>query len=125
MGEATFKVLLVEDHDLNRELLLEMVRLSGCEAVGAGDGEEALALLETNPFDLILMDLHMPGMNGAQLTREWRKREADQGRTPVRIIGISADVRLQEQKRCASAGMNAFLGKPFSINALKKMLGSS
>jgi CheY-like chemotaxis protein len=123
MEQTTLKkALLVEDHDLNRELLLEMLRLSGCEAVGTGDANEALVLLEAQQFDVILMDLHMPGKDGAQLTREWRKSEAKQGRTPVRIVGISADVRLEERKRCALAGMNDFLGKPFSLKDLKAML---
>ena len=124
MGESTLKVLLVEDHDLNRELLLEMLRIAGCDALGVGGGVEALALLQANQFELVLVDLHMPGMDGAHLTREWRKIEAEHGRIPVRIIGISADARIQEQKRCASAGMDAFLGKPFSIKALKEMLTS-
>ena len=123
MEQTTLKkALLVEDHDLNRELLLEMLRLSGCEAVGTRDAKEALVLLEAQQFDVILMDLHMPGKDGAQLTREWRKSEAKQGRTPVRIVGISADVRLEERKRCALAGMNDFLGKPFSLKDLKAML---
>jgi CheY-like chemotaxis protein/anti-sigma regulatory factor (Ser/Thr protein kinase) len=119
---AYLKALLVEDHELNRELLTEMLRLSGCEAIGTGSADEALDLLEAQQFDVVLMDLHMPGKDGADLTREWRKIESDLGRQSVRIIGISADVRLEERQRCSVAGMDDFLGKPFSLAALKEML---
>jgi CheY-like chemotaxis protein len=67
----------------------------------------------------------MPGMDGAKLTREWRKIEVALGRQPVRIVGISADVRVQERQRCISAGMNGFLGKPFSLADLRKVLAET
>lgn len=119
------RALLVEDHDLNRELLLEMLALSGFESLGASSAEKALVLLGENLFDVVLTDLHMPGMDGAKLTREWRKIEAALGRQPVRIVGISADVRVQERQRCISAGMNGFLGKPFSLADLRKVLAET
>jgi CheY-like chemotaxis protein len=119
------RALLVEDHDLNRELLLEMLALSGFESLGASSAEKALVLLGENLFDVVLTDLHMPGMDGAKLTREWRKIEVALGRQPVRIVGISADVRVQERQRCISAGMNGFLGKPFSLADLRKVLAET
>ena len=119
------KVLLVEDHDLNRELLLEMLTLSGFESLGANSAVKALVLLNEHLFDVVLMDLHMPGMDGAQLTREWRKIEIGLGRSPVRIVGISADTRVEERQRCIVAGMNGFLGKPFSLAELKQALAES
>lgn len=119
------KVLLVEDHDLNRELLLEMLTLSGFESLGANCAAKALVLLNEHTFDVVLMDLHLPGMDGAKLTREWRKIEIGLGRSPVRIVGISADTRVGERQRCIVAGMNGFLGKPFSLAELKQALSES
>jgi signal transduction histidine kinase/ActR/RegA family two-component response regulator len=115
------RVLIVEDNDVNRELIAEMLQGSGCSTAVAENGVAALMLLEREVFDLVLMDIHMPGMDGLAATRHIRDREGDDGfRMP--IVALTASVMPEDREACAAAGMDDFLGKPFTYADLASVL---
>jgi two-component system sensor histidine kinase/response regulator len=101
------RVLLVDDNEVNREVLGEMLRRLGHTVTLACDGEEALALLATRTFDCIFTDVQLPQISGLELTR--RFREAG-GRTPM--IALTAHTAREDRERCLAAGMNLVLTKP-------------
>jgi len=115
------RVLLAEDHEVNRLVACEMIRRLGCHVEIAGDGFEALAALEQSQYDVVLMDVQMPGMDGLAATRELRRREAHQRRrTPV--IAMTANAMIGDQERCLDAGMDAYLAKPVRPRLLREAL---
>jgi len=115
------RILLVEDIELNRALTLAMLAEFGCEADVASDGKEALKFFEARPYDLILMDLRMPIMDGLDATREIRRRERSNGTTPVQICALTANLMPQDREACFAAGMNDILAKPLR----REMLGAA
>jgi CheY-like chemotaxis protein len=117
------RILLVEDNPVNREVCLAMLDLLGCHADSAIDGTEAVEAVCRTPFDLILMDCQMPGMNGFDATaaiRRWEATMPDRRRTP--IIALTANAMEGDRDRCLAAGMDDYLTKPFSANQLGDIL---
>jgi CheY-like chemotaxis protein len=110
------RVLIADDHEINRRafsLILETV----CAGVAlAEDGRQALDILAHEPFDLVLMDLNMPRLNGLQATRALRALPGPNQAVPV--IALSASVSPSEQQACLAAGMNAFVMKPIEAQDL-------
>jgi CheY-like chemotaxis protein len=114
------RVLLVDDHPMNRELGATVLGLLGCDVVLAEHGEEAVAAVQTQVCDLILMDVHMPRMDGLEATRAIRALGGQHASVP--IIAMSADVMPEMEAACLKAGMNAAVGKPIQIQALHDVL---
>jgi len=113
------KVLVVEDNTTNCQLVVEMLQLSGCTVSAVGNGIEALAQIEAHDFDLVLMDWHMPEMDGLTATRAIRAREAaiaSHRRLP--IVTLTASVMPGDRQACERAGMDDFLAKPFTYDEL-------
>jgi signal transduction histidine kinase/ActR/RegA family two-component response regulator len=104
------QVLLVDDHPMNRELGHALLTLAGCEVSTADDGVQALEAARLGGFDLILMDVHMPGMDGLTAARAIRALPAPHGAVP--IIALSADVLPEQIARCRAAGMDGHVAKP-------------
>ncbi|HWA62385.1 MAG TPA: PAS domain S-box protein [Caulobacteraceae bacterium] len=115
-GPAPLTFLVVDDVALNRELLLAMLAPTGARIAEAADGAEAVAACVKTRFDLILMDLQMPGMDGYAATRAIRANSDLNRATPV--VAISANVLPQHVAACQEAGMNDYLAKPIDQNAL-------
>jgi signal transduction histidine kinase len=115
------RILLVEDIELNRALTVAMLAEFGCEADIAKDGQEALKCFEAGSYDLILMDLRMPLMDGLAATREIRRRERATAAPPVQICALTANLMPQDQEACLAAGMNDILAKPLR----REMLGAA
>jgi PAS domain S-box-containing protein len=115
-------ILLVEDNPVNQEVALVMLETLGCRVNVAADGQEALNAARHTEFDLILMDCHMPAMDGFAATREIRRLERECSRSPVPIIALSADVRTGIVERCRTAGMDGYIGKPFVMAQLRAVL---
>ncbi|MBO9709285.1 MAG: response regulator [Caulobacter sp.] len=109
---ASARILVVDDLDVNRELVRAMLQAVGHEVVDARSGVEALRLASDQAFDLILMDLQMPGIDGFASARAIRELTADNRDTP--IIALSADVLPEHIDATAHAGMNGHIGKPIS-----------
>lgn len=108
---TTTRILLVEDNVINQKLALALLRKRGHEVVLAIDGRAALAALDEQRFDLVLMDVLMPEMDGLEATAAIRARERQAGgRVPV--IAMTANSLEQDVRRCLTAGMDAFLTKP-------------
>ncbi len=114
-------ILLVEDNEVNRMVVRGMLASAGHVLREAGDGVQALAILNAQRFDCILMDVQMPVMGGIETTREIRAREAAGGkRTP--IIALTASNMRGDRERFLAAGMDDFLAKPFERTALLALL---
>jgi CheY-like chemotaxis protein len=106
------RVLVVEDNVINQQLVLVMLARAGYVAEVAMDGREALALLRTRRFDLVLMDLQMPVMDGLQATRELRQPGSGVLDPAVPVVALTANAFAEDRARSFAAGMNDFLTKP-------------
>ncbi len=110
-AERRLRVLLVDDNQFNQKVGLAKLEMMGHDAVVAGSGEEALALLAEQSFDLVLMDVQMPGMDGFETTEAIRARDQESGRhTP--IIAMTAHAGTGERERCLERGMDGYVSKP-------------
>jgi two-component system, sensor histidine kinase and response regulator len=120
------KILLVEDNLVNQAVAIGMLnRLQGYEVIIAQNGIEALAALEANngrAFDVVLMDCHMPELDGFETTIEIRKREQVLNRKRIPIIALTANAMEQDREECLNAGMDDHLAKPLSRQQLKDKL---
>lgn len=111
------RILVADDNAVNRKLVAKMLAKMGYESAMASNGLEALNAVETSQFDVILMDLQMPEMDGLEATRQIRQRGLE-----IPIIAITADAMPDDQIRCAAAGMNDYLSKPVRAAALEASL---
>ncbi|MBS0333803.1 MAG: response regulator [Proteobacteria bacterium] len=111
------RVLLVEDNPINALLARALLTREGCAIDHASGGEEAIAAVKVGAYDLILMDMRMPGMSGVEVTRALRKLGVE---TP--IVALTANAFEDDRHACMAAGMNDFLVKPTSPDALRATL---
>lgn len=114
--EGAARVLIVDDHPTNREVARLMLAPLGCEIFEAVDGVEAVEMASTTPFDLILMDVRMPRMDGLAATRAIRALGGDLVRTP--ILAVTADAMPEDAARCLEAGMDGHVAKPLTHASL-------
>ncbi len=120
-GVSRARILVVEDNEVNQKLTVRQLRLFGYENVTvAGDGLEALEVLAHEAFDLILMDVHMPNLDGLQTTRRIRRHDAGERRIP--IIAMTANALADDVEECLAAGMDDHIGKPVSIAVLREKI---
>jgi signal transduction histidine kinase/ActR/RegA family two-component response regulator len=110
--ERAPRVLVVDDHPVNREVARIMLQAIGCDVVEVCDGVEAVEAAGAEVFDLILMDVRMPRMDGLEATRRIRKLPGDAG--AVAIVAMTADAMPEDVVRCLASGMNAHMAKPVS-----------
>jgi len=116
------KVLVAEDNPVNQEVAKRFLQRLGCEVEIANNGAEAVRAVTVSQFDLILMDCHMPELDGFSATRRIRTLEADSHRERAPVIALTADVQKGIQDECRSAGMDDYLSKPFTMDQLRQML---
>lgn len=114
------RVLVAEDNPVNQTLALTVLSKFGIQAHLAGNGEEALEAVRNDTFDVVLMDIQMPIMDGLEATRAIRSLSAD--RQQPWIIAVTANAFEQDRKRCHDAGMDDFVSKPFRQDALRDAL---
>ncbi len=105
------RILVAEDNEFNQELVASLLKKRGHVPVLAGDGKAALAAWEREPFDLILMDVQMPEMDGFAATKAIRAKESA-ANTHVPIVALTAHAMKGDRERCLAAGMDAYVSKP-------------
>jgi PAS domain S-box-containing protein len=111
------RVLLAEDNAVNQTLAVRLLEKRGYSVIVAGNGEEAVNAFENNQFDVVLMDIQMPGMNGFEATAAIRAKEKLTG-GHVPIIAMTAHALKGDQERCLSAGMDGYISKPIRTSEL-------
>lgn len=113
------QVLIAEDNRVNQMVAVKMLKELGCSPDVVSNGAEALEKLAETPYDLVLMDCHMPVMDGYEATQEIRRHHREP--RPV-IVALTASARQDDRDRCHAAGMDDYLSKPMTLNDLRRIL---
>ena len=126
-ANTRLRILIAEDNPVNQELTVSMVEKSGHDCTLVHDGQQAVDAVLTadsdgRPFDLVLMDMQMPHMDGLSATQAIRKAGLDAASLP--IIAVTANAYADDIKRCIDAGMQAHLAKPLRLNALRAAIST-
>ncbi|MGM0565673.1 MAG: response regulator [Bacteroidota bacterium] len=116
-----FKILMAEDNRINQRVALSILAKLGQKADLAPDGTEAVRLYKKSNYDIVLMDLNMPEMDGIEATQEIRNYEEEQGLKPALIVALTAAVMKEDREKCLRAGMNDFIAKPFNIKQITRI----
>ena len=119
---AGARILLAEDNPVNQRVTSQMLSRLGCVVSTANNGQEAVSARQNQEFDLILMDCHMPVLDGLDASRAIRAWEQENNRVAVPVVALSADVMSDRKTECEEAGMNGYLSKPIRLNELKREL---
>jgi CheY-like chemotaxis protein len=119
-NKPKIRALVVEDHDINQELMKEMLERLECKVDIAPNGAVALSNLSAKDYDIIFMDLHMPEMDGFEATKAIRKKE--QGSLTIPIIALTASDLPGYKQKCFDVGIDACLSKPFEIQDIEQVL---
>ena len=122
-GALQGRVLVAEDHPVNRVVIQALLQRLGMQAEFVDNGHAAFEAVRQGPrFDVILMDIQMPVMDGQQATRCIRQWESDTGAAPTTIIALTAGAFAEDRQRCLEAGMDDFLTKPIDLPNLNRAL---
>ena len=116
------RILVAEDNEINQRVMLSLLRGMGFDVDIAADGPEVLEAVRARRYDIILMDVRMPGLDGLEVTRIIRREE--QGSERIRIIALTGDVTIELQNACREVGMDEFLSKPINRDALTSVLNA-
>jgi CheY-like chemotaxis protein len=119
---GSLSILLAEDNAVNRQLALLLLQKQGHHVTCARDGAEALALFDQDRFDLVLMDVEMPNLNGLEASAAIREREKTCG-GHIPIVGMTARVMKGDEELCLASGMDAYLSKPIRPKDLADLIG--
>jgi signal transduction histidine kinase/ligand-binding sensor domain-containing protein/DNA-binding response OmpR family regulator/HPt (histidine-containing phosphotransfer) domain-containing protein len=117
VARHSLRILLAEDNEVNQELAIKILQKHGHAVTVVSDGRAALAALDKDPFDLVLMDIQMPIMDGFAATAAIRERETQHGRH-LPIVALTAHAMMGDRDRCIAAGMDAYLTKPLRADEL-------
>jgi len=115
------QVLFVEDDPMNRRVVKDMLHVVGANMAEAPDAETGLKMIEEGAFNIILMDLRMPGMDGLTAIRHLRKRT--DGKETLPVIVVTADTAVDLRERCISSGADDVIMKPVAMGALLESMG--
>ena len=117
-------ILLVEDNAVNLRLITAMLQALGYQPATATDGGAGLKALATQRFDLVLMDVQMPVLDGFAATRALRAGEAGELNRQTRVVALTANASNEDRDACLASGMNAFLTKPIERPRLLEVLSA-
>lgn len=113
------KILLIEDNLLNQKVVMFNLKKLNYDISAIVNGREALEELKKNRYDLILMDIMLPEMNGLEITKQYRIFEKEKGfENEIPIIALTANTYDNDRDKCIAAGMNEYLPKPFTAQQL-------
>ena len=119
------RILVAEDNAINQRVIDSMLRRQGWTAILAGNGRLACEAWEREAFDLILMDIQMPEMDGLEATRWIRQRERDRkSPDPIPVVALTAHASQAQHDQCLAAGMDGVVTKPVSLSALVNCIGA-
>lgn len=118
---AAMSVLFIEDDRMNRRVVRDMLNVAGAQMVEAESAEIGLGLIDTHDFDVLLVDLRMPGMDGITAIRHIRARTDAKARLP--IIVVTADTAADLRERCLRAGADDIIFKPVAMDSLFEAIG--
>lgn len=117
------RILLAEDNHVNQKVALTMLELMGCRVDVVENGREAVSKVSEERYDMVLMDCHMPAMDGFEATEEIRRRERVKGgNVHIPIIALTANVEKGVEEECKISGMDGYLSKPFLLDQLRSIL---
>ena len=119
------RVLVADDNEINRQIVAALLEPFGLDLTLVADGREAVEAIERTPFDLVLMDIQMPGMNGVEATRRIREREAAQGLAHTPILALSANVMTHQIKEYLGAGVDGVVAKPIQAQRLAEAMAQA
>lgn len=111
------QILLAEDNLVNQRLAIRLLEKQGHKVVAANNGREAVEAYSARPFDLVLMDIQMPEMDGLEATARIRERELATG-TRIPIVAVTANVMQGDRERCFAVGMDGYVPKPIRTDEL-------
>ena len=114
-------VLFIEDDPMNRRVVKDMLDVAGAHLTEADSAERGLALVDEKAFDIVLVDLRMPGMDGFEAIRRIRARDDAKARLP--IIVVTADTAVDLRERCLEVGADEVLFKPVAMDSLFDAIG--
>jgi CheY-like chemotaxis protein len=115
------RVLLVEDYFINQEVTKDLLELMHCTVDVAEDGNQAIELASQNDYDLIVMDLQIPGIDGYEVTRRLRQNP-NPSIKQSKIIALTASALDGDRERCLEAGMDDYISKPMEADVLEDIL---
>ena len=116
-GQPGLRILLAEDNLVNQKLVVLLLEKAGHSISVASDGLEVLNVLESQPFDVIIMDVQMPNMDGLKATELIRARENTTG-SHIPIVAITAHAMQEDREHCLAAGMDGYVTKPIMVEEL-------
>jgi len=116
------RILLAEDNITNQQVALGILRNLGLSADAVADGREAVEAIRLLPYDLVLMDVQMPEMDGLEATRRVREMESEKNRSAIPIIAMTAHAMQGDKEMCLKAGMNGYIAKPILSRELAEIL---
>jgi PAS domain S-box-containing protein len=120
-GDAEgLRVLVAEDNSVNQVVSLRMLRRLGCDAELARDGEAAIRAVLEERYDIVLMDVHMPGVDGLEATRRIRRMGGAYAELP--IVALTASATIEDRRACMESGMSDYLSKPLEFDVLRRAL---
>ncbi|MFA5206594.1 MAG: ATP-binding protein [Lentisphaeria bacterium] len=120
--QRPLRILVAEDNPINQKLVLKLLAKTGLAATVVGDGRQCLEALRRDPYDVILMDVHMPHLDGLEAAREIRAGAAGPAARQVFIVALTADAMKGDREKCVAAGMNDYLSKPLVAKELERVL---
>ncbi len=120
--ERFYRILVVDDDEDSSKLAVEFLRRQGHAPTAAYSGREALQCLATADYDLVLMDIKMPGIGGFEATRRIRDANSQVRNHAIPIVALTAFAMRDDEQKCLKAGMNGYLSKPITLAALQDVI---
>ena len=122
MHPDDLSILVVDDNPVNARLLQSVLKRLGRSADLAFSGQDAIVQFQKNPYDMVFMDIHMPGLDGLAAARLLREFERDQGRSPSTIVAVTADTLVTDKSKSQAAGMDGHINKPIKVSEIEQAL---